>query len=129
MNRFTAKVGYERLEGDGVYGFQTPLATLHAFNGWTDKFLSTPASGIEDMYVSLATVVSSVNLMAVYHDFSADTGGADYGTELGLVASKTFKNMYSVSAKYAGYRADTFATDTHKLWISFGVNWNHQFRK
>ena len=29
---------------------QTPLATLHAFNGWADMFLTTPANGLQDLY-------------------------------------------------------------------------------
>ena len=37
------KLGYEELGSNaGLYGLQTPLATLHAFNGWADKFLVTP---------------------------------------------------------------------------------------
>ncbi len=45
------RVGWERLSGSEREGqFQTPLATLHAFNGWADKFLSTPVNGIEDLY-------------------------------------------------------------------------------
>jgi hypothetical protein len=32
----------EVLAGNGRYAFQTPLATLHAFNGATDKFPMTP---------------------------------------------------------------------------------------
>jgi hypothetical protein len=37
------KVGYELLGSDnGEYGFATPLATLHKFNGWADQFLGTP---------------------------------------------------------------------------------------
>src|SRR5690606_2320788 len=36
----------EVLGGDGSYAFQTPLATLHAFNGTTDKFGVTPPGGI-----------------------------------------------------------------------------------
>ncbi len=50
INAFTVKAGYELLGGDGLYGFQTPLATLHAFNGWADQFLGTPAGGLEDTY-------------------------------------------------------------------------------
>ena len=34
----TGLVGYEVLEGNGAIGFSTPLATLHAFNGWADMF-------------------------------------------------------------------------------------------
>ncbi|WP_258405309.1 hypothetical protein [Shewanella mesophila] len=40
IDAFGAKIGYEVLgSDDGKAGFITPLATLHAFNGWTDKFL------------------------------------------------------------------------------------------
>ena len=36
----SVKVGYELLgSDDGGYGFATPLATLHKFNGWADTFL------------------------------------------------------------------------------------------
>jgi len=46
----TGLVGYEVLEGNGAIGFATPLATLHAFNGWADMFLTTPANGLKDLY-------------------------------------------------------------------------------
>ena len=48
-------VGWEVLGGDDSTvlneAFQTPLATLHAFQGWADVFLSTPAAGIDDKYL------------------------------------------------------------------------------
>ena len=49
--KFGVALGLELLGGDGVAAFSTPLATLHAFQGWADKFLATPAAGIEDAYV------------------------------------------------------------------------------
>jgi len=112
----TAKLGVETLSGDGTYAFSTPLATTHAFNGWADKFLATPANGLVDTYVSVAGKVSGVKLKAVYHDFTSDTGSTDYGTELDLLAVKKIGN-YTVLAKYATYSADSFATDTNKLWL------------
>ena len=43
---FALTAGYEELGSDGgVAAFQTPLATLHAFNGWADLFLTTPGDG------------------------------------------------------------------------------------
>ena len=39
----TAKLGWEHLGSDGRHALQTPLATLHAFNGWDDQFLVTHA--------------------------------------------------------------------------------------
>jgi len=112
----TAKLGRETLSGDGVYGFSTPLATLHAFNGWADKFLATPATGLIDTYLNVSGKVSGVKLMAVYHDFKADSGSASYGTETDLLAVKKF-GKYTLLAKYAAYSADTFSTDINKFWL------------
>ncbi|MEJ2582793.1 MAG: hypothetical protein P8127_14345, partial [Acidobacteriota bacterium] len=41
-------VGYEVLGSGNNGSFTTPLATLHKFNGWTDKFLNTPGDGLTD---------------------------------------------------------------------------------
>jgi hypothetical protein len=118
-SRFNVKLSYEVLEGDGQAGhaFATPLATLHAFQGWADKFLTTPDSGIEDMYISFTGRVGRVNLTAVYHDFSANNGGASYGDEIDLSAGWSFADDYSVLVKYASYGSDGFATDTDKFWV------------
>ena len=114
----TAKLGLEVLGSDSVaYAFQTPLATKHAFNGWADKFLSTPANGLQDLMVSVGGMVAGVKLLGVYHDYSADEGSADYGTEINLLAVKKISTRYTVGAKFAGYSADTFSTDTDKFWL------------
>lgn len=114
---FSLKLGYEVLgSDDGAAAFATPLATLHAFQGWTDKFLATPATGVEDMYFSVGRPVGPVNLTLVYHDLSANEGDADYGSELGLVAG-TKVGPVGLTLKYADYSADEFATDTRKLWL------------
>ena len=83
----TFKVGVEILEGSAGNGsFSTPLATLHAFNGWADKFLSTPGDGLEDTYLMVKGKVNQVALTGVYHDFSSETGSTDYGSELDFSA-------------------------------------------
>lgn len=116
----TAKVGLETLSGDGEpgSGFSTPLATLHAFNGWADQFLGTPADGLEDLYVSIGGKLSGVKLLAVFHDYSSDNGSTDYGSEFGLLAAKKFGKHYTVLAKYASYSADEHNDDIDKLWLS-----------
>ena len=81
-------LGSETLGSDeGNKSFTTPLATLHKFQGWTDKFLATPANGIVDNYVKVATKVGKVKTAIFYHDYSADEGDADYGTEFNFVAT------------------------------------------
>src|SRR4029453_10173139 len=58
--QFTLGVGAEIMEGNGVKGFTTPLATLHKFQGWADKFLATPVNGLEDKYVNLGYLKKGV---------------------------------------------------------------------
>ncbi len=113
----TAKLGYEVLSGDGSYGFSTPLATKHAFNGWTDMFLTTPADGLTDTYLSVSGKISDTKLMLIYHDFSSDTGNADYGSELGFLVAKKYGKNYSAVLKYASYSAGDINVDTDKLWL------------
>ena len=113
----TGKLGYEVLGRGSVQAFQTPLATLHAFQGWADKFLATPADGIEDLYLSIATKIHGANISLLYHRFSPEAGGPEYGSEWDLMITKPFAERYSIVLKYANYDARSFATDTEKAWV------------
>ncbi|XOZ32345.1 alginate export family protein [Halomonadaceae bacterium KBTZ08] len=111
------KLGEEMLgSDDGNAAFQTPLATLHAFNGFTDRFLSTPAAGLVDRYASLSGALNGVNLMAVYHQFESDEGSGDYGSEAALQATCSLNETYSLGVKYAAYDADGFSQDAGKAF-------------
>jgi hypothetical protein len=116
-------LGYERLGTDGTTAFSTPLATLHAFQGWADKFLTTPAAGVEDKYLKFSYpfgqrgAFKSVNVLALYHDFAAEETSTHYGDELDLqLLARTTKLTFTL--KYAAYAADSLFTDTDKLWLS-----------
>ena len=119
VSTFNLKLGYEVLGGDDFSGFETPLATKHAFNGWADAFLlDTPEDGLADFYLSASTKVAGAKLMAVYHDYSAETGSDDYGSEINLLAVKKYGKNYTALLKYASYSAgDDRGTDTDKLWL------------
>lgn len=117
-----AFIALESLGSDnGNVGFQTPLATKHAFNGWADKFLGTPDNGLQDLYLKAVTKVGGIKLIAVYHDFSAANGGTDYGTELDLVAIKQVTKSTKALIKFADYDANTFSADTQKVWLALEV--------
>ncbi|MFV0644065.1 MAG: hypothetical protein ACK5NN_06120 [Sphingomonadaceae bacterium] len=114
--------GYEELGSDGgVAAFQTPLATLHAFNGWADMFLTTPAAGLRDTYIGASyalpvRTVSGLKASITWHRFESDFGGMKYGKEWD--ASLGFSlGPVGLLAKYARYDADAFATDTEKFWL------------
>jgi len=125
-------VGLESLEGDGTSSFKTPLATLHAHNGWADKFLSTPAGGLEDTYVKAVykvkgqgNILDGTKIVAVYHEFDAEDNSMNYGDELDIAISHPlnvgnigFLKGASIALKYADYNADDFSVDSQKLWVT-----------
>ena len=121
----TFALGLENLQSDeGDFGFSTPLATGHKFQGWADQFLITPDEGIQDIYLSVGAKFDGIKLLAIYHDFKSDednvNGDDDLGSEVGFLALKDFGD-YKVSVKYANYDAgnDSFnKSDTEKLWLT-----------
>lgn len=123
---FTA--GREVLSGEsGTFtaltnpAFQTPLATLHKWQGWADKFLTTPSAGIEDVYVGVNGKRAGWIGQATWHEFSAEAPGLDYGTELDLSVARKFAGRYELLLKYADYSADGLFTDTAKFWLQLGA--------
>ena len=118
----TVKVGLESLGGDATRPnrrFQTPLATLHAFQGWADKFLTTPPQGVEDRYVTLEATYRGATAVVGWHDFRAEAVDRSYGREWNVSVSRKFGTRYELLGKFADYDADGFATDTRKAWLMF----------
>jgi len=108
--------------GDGV-GFATPLATGHKFQGWADKFLSTPGDGVENFYLGIKGKAGMVNLGAIYHDFKAEDSSDDFGTEIDLVAAWPLDKYITLKAEYAMFDTDddTRFSDTDKFWLTMQV--------
>jgi len=121
-NEWLAQIGQERLGGDGIYGFQTPFGTNHAFNGLADVFAArTPATGLVDSYAKLVVPLFGARILLAAHDFDADQGGADHGSELNLQVEKRFAERFGFNLMVADYRADNFAVDMTKwaIWLDF----------
>nr|WP_087572982.1 alginate export family protein [Sphingomonas sp. CDS-1] len=126
--------GYELLGSDagatgiaGGFAFQTPFATLHKFNGWADKFLTTPGTGIQDYYAGIAYTVPKLGkagpLVAsfTYHHFSSDRLSIHYGDEYNAQVTMKLNKHLSALVKYADYDRKGIASytgdaDTKKFW-------------
>ena len=123
FNPVTVKLGYEVLGGDNGVGFKTPYATLHAFQGWADKFLTTPGDGIEDLYLGLSGKLGGVMLGATYHDFQAENSSAEFGAEIDLVATWPFNDLFSFQLHYADFSSDDKSRydDTRKAWFTVNL--------
>jgi hypothetical protein len=122
----TVKAYYEQLGGNGTSAFQTPLATLHGFQGETDKFLTTPAGGIEDVYQTAGYNLYGVKLFGMHHNFWSEETGQSYGEEWAVRATHTLNlgaftddwvRKVTVGGMGAHFNSDGFSTDTDKVWF------------
>jgi hypothetical protein len=130
--QYSVGAGYEVLEGNGVKGFTTPLATLHKFQGWADKFLTTPVNGMEDMYFNLGYQkkgvgpLETVAFAAIWHKYDSERLSIDYGSELNLQLQAKFRRFNGM-LKYADYEAANTTPiavrDTRKLWAQLEFVW------
>ncbi len=115
-------LGYEVLGSDhGRYGLQTPLATKHAFQGWADVFLTTPDTGIADLYAAAQGAIGPLRLTAVWHRFATAASCAQpgrHGDEFDISAGMPLAGALTGLIKAARYRAapGSGTADTDKLW-------------
>jgi hypothetical protein len=136
---YTAKVSYESLEGNGIRGFTTPLATTHAFQGWADAFVmplggnKSFVDGIKDFNIGLnvkprfkSTYLFNIDLLVRYHDFDDQRTGADLGREWDAQAQAALNPKLTIALKYADFeRARTVPVGTAtpppsrtKVWLT-----------
>lgn len=114
--------GYEKLGSDNGRALQTPMATLHKFNGWADLFLTTPAAGLEDWYLGASykfdkvKFVKGLNAAVTWHDYGSDVGSRHYGSEWNASVGYNL-GKFAILFKYADYDAKRFGVDTTKVWM------------
>ena len=141
---WSARLGYESLEGDGKRGFTTPLATTHGFQGWADAWVSPGGAksfvdGIVDSNLTLGAKPAlgqppakgkaprRLDLLARYHDFEDQRTGAALAHEWDLQAATAITPRLSVALKYADFRREgsvpvgtaTPPASRTKLWLTF----------
>lgn len=123
LHNITWKLGWEHLGGNGSHALQTPMATLHAFNGWADKFLTTPSGGLEDRYLTASGKIAKATWIVAAHDYRADHGSQRYGQEWNVSVGAQLRPGVTGLLKFADYRSDGFGMDTRKLWLQ--LEWAH----
>lgn len=129
---YSLGAGYELLQGNGVKGFTTPLATLHRFQGWADKFLTTPVNGIQDVYLNAAWQkkgvgpLETLSLNAVWHKYDSARASQDFGDEIDLQLTGRYRRFTGM-LKYAAYNATASTPltvrDTDKIWAQVEYAW------
>lgn len=124
---------------DGKYGFRTPLGTNHLYQGWADKFLTTPNSGIRDTFITAGSKWGNVTFLTEYHWIESDENfakvgggqGNSFGKEWDVSVAYTYDKHLSGKVEYASFKEEEQRAgagpsgrvrDTDKLWLTMMVS-------
>jgi hypothetical protein len=106
-------LGVEHLDA----GFKTPLATVHAFNGFADVTdggrISGAHNGLTDVYVShTIPLFYGIKWMNVLHALGDNEVSTGYGWEYDSVLTKKFDDNFTAIAKFAHFETegDTYSS-------------------
>lgn len=115
-------LGFEYEGGDGETAFQTPLGSGHSFNGWADRFSTTPQDGLLDRYLAITgthALGAGGTWIVRRHLFRATRGGERFGSEWNaeLTFARTFAGLLRL--KLADHRGRSAGEDLAKLWLSW----------
>ncbi|MCB1643933.1 MAG: alginate export family protein [Pseudomonadales bacterium] len=109
---------YEMLGEDNGFGFSTPLATLHGFQGFADRFLSTPGNGLRDMSGKLTFSTGKVQLGLIHHRFRPAAGSGSHGNETDFLLTCSLSDSFDLMVKFADFRGNDFGRqDVRKFWV------------
>jgi len=127
---FLIGLAYEVLgekEGSEGGAFTTPLATLHGMNGWADKFLKTPAGGLEDLNLTVGYITKKHGrIVGILRSFESNAGGTDLGSEFDLIYARKINKNLSMILKSAFYdEGDSGKGDTTKYWLMLDYKFSH----
>jgi hypothetical protein len=100
-------VGIEHLDA----GFKTPLATVHAFNGFADAFIGGRIegshNGLTDTYIAhTIPIFFGIKWSNVLHAFGDNTISTGYGWEYDSVLTKKFDDHFTAIAKYSHFESE-----------------------
>ena len=113
---FEVSTGLETLGSDNGVALQTPLGSLHSFQGVTDRFFSTPSEGLRDYHSSIKFdwgdigPFERVKTEFGFHDFNDADNNRDYGRELNLRLSGKIKNI-NLLLEFGDYNSSALPTD------------------
>ena len=117
-----AAIAWERLGSDGIHGFQTPLGSLHGFQGLSDVIGATPSKGVDDIFVragATVKVVHPVKLTGEVHDFRTVKGSDRLGREFDVTVSAPLVKGWSLDVGVARFDASgSTYPDATRVWTS-----------
>ena len=124
----SARVGDERLGGDGSTAFNVAYGAVRGFNGWVVAF-RIPKQGLHERYAGLFGNVPwtrKMNWQVTYRHFTPVLAGAVLGDELDAGVLVDLKHGFTMELQYADYRARAHGADERKIWLLAEYRFGHQ---
>lgn len=120
--RSQAALVVERLEGDGVQAFQTPLGSLHGFQGWSDVIGVTPVTGVRDIFLRGAHSFAApfaLKLSGELHQFDTTVASDRLGREVDVMIAAPLAKGWTLEAGIARFdSAGRLYPDATRTWVS-----------
>ena len=116
---------FEHLGGNGVGSVTMPMSSLHTFNGWVDKFGTTPVNGLNDYFLTFKAPIGlpwegqKLGFETQLHQYDSDVNDQDYGKEIDIGFTYTPIENHTILAQVGRYYADDFSDDTTKAWLAY----------
>jgi len=117
------KVRFESLGAADQQSFQTPLGTLHKFQGAADLFLNTPPEGLQDIQIKWGWNFGrngpfrNISTALSVHRFESEVSGLHFGDEINFDITAAF-GQFNLALTAANYDAKAFASDTNRFFLS-----------
>lgn len=111
------ELGLEILGSDNGVALQTPLGSLHGFQGVTDRFFRTPVDGLKDYHTALKFNLGDigpferVQARAGYHEFTSEKNKRDFGRELNIGVNAKVNDI-SLSMELGNFATRASQTDS-----------------
>lgn len=120
------EIRQEVLGGKEGVRFVTPLASLHNFQGWVDKFSSQPTNGIVDNSLALSWRRSPFKIDVRFHKFNSKQSDIDWGKEVDIDLIFKVKRKHRFLVRYANFisAAQSRALFPSETRIFFSYSYN-----
>lgn len=124
---YAIEAAYEHLGGDGLSGFATPLATLHAFQGFADQFLTPPPDGLRDIHAAIEFEIPTHDLFSeakaelLLHHFTSIKNARTFGDEIDFAIHTKLSKEMAMDLTIAKFFSSTYEKpDVFEIAISIG---------
>lgn len=115
----------ESLGAKNGSAFFTPLATLHDFHGWADKFNFPPSNGLVDDLLKVKWRITPFKFDLRYHRFASEEGNVDFGdeTDFDIIFKPAKKHL--VLLRFSDFRAANESqglSDERRVFLHYAYN-------